>query len=354
MFDEFEERRAADAPVERMPTNKAAYGSKRRGRIAAVVILPLLFVYANNASWVSSRTPSGPPTVLAHRGLSQRYDGFGFSGDRCEARRMRPPEHDYIENTIRSMQAAFDRGADVVEFDVQLTRDGRFAVFHDRMLDCRTDGDGATREHTMAELKALDVAYGYSADGGRTFPFRGRGVGSMPSIDDIFERFPERSFLIDIKGRGPEDGAMLAARLAELPDARRARLMVFGREDTLDGLRAELPGIATFSVTSIQRCLTRYIGYGWTGVVPGECRDAPLFVPINVAPFLWGWPDRFLDRMEGAGASVVVIGRLGAGGISPGLDNPDDLDRLPDGFDGGVWTNDVDLAREAVGRPPRF
>lgn len=130
--------------------------------------------------------------------------------------------------------------------------------------------------------------------------------------------------------------------------------MVFGREDTLDGLRAELPGIATFSVTSIQRCLTRYIGYGWTGVVPGECRDAPLFVPINVAPFLWGWPDRFLDRMEGAGASVVVIGRLGAGGISPGLDSPDDLDRLPDGFDGGVWTNDVDLAREAVGRPPRF
>ena len=322
----------------------------RRGwKIGAGVILPVLFIYGNNASWFSSRTPSGPPSVLAHRGVSQRYDDNGSSGSPCEARRMLPPEHDYIENTIRSIRAAFDRGADLVEFDVQPTRDGQFAVFHDRTLDCRTNGRGLTREHTLEELKALDVAYGYTADGGRTFPFRGQGVGLMPSLDEVLESFPEQSFLIDIKGRGREDGALLAARLAMVPAARRSRLMIFGREETLAGLRMELPDLRTFSVASIQRCLTRYIGYGWTGVVPPICRDSPLFVPINVAPFLWGWPNRFLERVERTGSSVVVIGPFGSGGISPGLDSLEDLGRVPVSFDGGIWTNNVEVVREEIG-----
>lgn len=40
------------------------------------------------------------------------------------------------------MQAAFDHGADVVEFDVHRTADDRFAVFHDWTIDCRTEYDG--------------------------------------------------------------------------------------------------------------------------------------------------------------------------------------------------------------------
>ena len=54
-------------------------------------------------------------------------------------------------------------------------------------------------EHTLEELQALDIAYGYTADGGGTYPFRGQGVGEMPSMDEVFETFPDGSFLIDIK-----------------------------------------------------------------------------------------------------------------------------------------------------------
>jgi len=68
------------------------------------------------------------------------------------------PEHEYFENTIPSMRAAFDRGANVVEFDIHPTTDGRFAVFHDRTLECKTNGSGLTRTHTMEELKRLDIA----------------------------------------------------------------------------------------------------------------------------------------------------------------------------------------------------
>jgi glycerophosphoryl diester phosphodiesterase len=103
--------------------------------------------------------------------------------DTCTAARMLPPEHDYLENTIASMEASFKAGADIVEFDVHPTTDGHFAVFHDWTLDCRTNGKGVTREHSLQELKTLDIGYGYTADGGKTFPFRGISTAAQsPTI----------------------------------------------------------------------------------------------------------------------------------------------------------------------------
>ena len=48
------------------------------------------------------------------------------------------------------MEAAFGAGADIVEFDVHPTTDGAFVVFHDWTVDCRTNGNGVTRSHTLA------------------------------------------------------------------------------------------------------------------------------------------------------------------------------------------------------------
>ena len=91
------------------------------------------------------------------------------------------------------MRAAFDRGANVVEFDIHPTTDGRFAVFHDRTLECKTNGSGLTRTHTMEELKRLDIGYGYTFDDGHTYPFRGKGIGLLPSMDEVFQEFPGRA-----------------------------------------------------------------------------------------------------------------------------------------------------------------
>ena len=100
----------------------------------------------------------------------------------------------------------FQAGADIVELDLHITKDRQFAVFHDWKLDYRTNGTGVTRDYTIAELKSLDVGYGYSADGGKTFPFRGKGVGLMPSLDEVLAYFPERSFLIHVKSNDPKEG----------------------------------------------------------------------------------------------------------------------------------------------------
>ena len=58
----------------------------------------------------------------------------------------------------------------------------------------------------MAELKALDIGYGYTADGGTTFPFRGKGVGLMPTLDEVIARFPDKCFHINVKSNDPAEG----------------------------------------------------------------------------------------------------------------------------------------------------
>src|SRR6478735_11751155 len=136
-------------------------------------------VYVWNASWRVA-PPEGKLELIAHRGVHQTFDRSDLDNDTCTAERIDQPIHDYLENTIPSMQAAFTAGADIVELDVHPTTDGQFAVLHDWTVDCRTEGTGETRSHDMASLKLLDIGYGYTADNGATYPFRGKGIGMMP------------------------------------------------------------------------------------------------------------------------------------------------------------------------------
>lgn len=304
-------------------------------------------IFLNNTSLMSNR-PTGKPVILAHRGLAQEFDRTGLTGETCTAERMLPPRHDYLENTIRSMEAAFAMGADALELDVHPTTDGQFAVFHDWTVDCRTEGTGETRSHTMAELKQLDIGYGYTADGGKSFPFRGTGIGQMPSLAEVMQRFSDKRFHINIKSNDAQEGKALATFLATLPVERRALLTVVGGEAPLASVKDALPKMRTLSKASLMRCLLRYEALGWSGYVPADCRGSTLLVPINVAPWLWGWPERFLERMEGAGTNVYLLGPYHGGGFSDGIDDPALLDRLPAGYSGGISTDQLDLIAPAM------
>lgn len=315
--------------------------------LALVVAVPCALFLANSDRFVEPL--AGPPTLLAHRGIAQRFDERGLQNDTCTAARMLPPRHAYLENTLPSIQAGFDAGADLVELDVHPTTDGRFAVFHDWTLDCRTDGHGETRSHAMADLKKLDIGHGYTADGGRTFPFRGRGRGLMPALDEVLAAFPDRRFVINVKSRDPSEGRKLAAALAGLPPARRASLVVYGGDEPVAQLRRLLPEVRTASRASLKACLLRYLALGWSGYVPEACRRSMVLVPVNLAGLAWGWPNRFIRRMEAAGSEVFVVGPYG-GGFTTGIDGPEDLQRLPAGYAGGIWTNEVEAVARSLGR----
>jgi len=64
------------------------------------------------------------------------------------------------ENTMLSFERALELGADWIELDVHLSRDGALIVIHDETLDRTTNGHGAVRSHTLAELKLLDAGDG--------------------------------------------------------------------------------------------------------------------------------------------------------------------------------------------------
>ena len=77
------------------------------------------------------------PLVIAHRGDSAH----------------RP------ENTLASFESALTVGADLIELDIQRTRDGQVVVLHDGTLERTTDGRGKVFEKTLAEVKAVSAGY---------------------------------------------------------------------------------------------------------------------------------------------------------------------------------------------------
>ncbi|MEH7179371.1 glycerophosphodiester phosphodiesterase family protein [Neobacillus vireti] len=308
-------------------------------RIFIFLLLLSLFIFLNNSS-IFAKDRKGDPLLLAHRGLGQTFSMEGITGETCTAERIYPPEHPYLENTIPSMEAAFENGADVVELDIKPTKDGQFAVFHDWTLECRTNAEGTTKEYTMAELKQLDIGYGYTADNGKTYPFRGKGVGLMPSLDEVLTHFPDESLLIHIKSDDPEEGIQLADVLAKLPEDRLSQITVYGGDQPIAAIKEELPDLRVMSKAALKSCLLPYIAVGWTGYIPSACEKTQLHIPEKYGPWLWGWSDKFLNRMDSVDTRVIVV--AGDGGWSEGFDTPEDLERLPADYNGGIWTNRID------------
>jgi glycerophosphoryl diester phosphodiesterase len=87
------------------------------------------------------------------------------------------------ENTLASFEHALELGADWIELDVHLTRDGQLAVIHDETLDRTTNGSGLVRDCTLAELQRLDAGDGEH----------------IPSLDEVLAWARERGAVIDIE-----------------------------------------------------------------------------------------------------------------------------------------------------------
>ena len=235
----------------------------------------LFFVWLNNTN-AFLVVPDRSPLILAHRGLAQTFSLAGVAWDTNTARIIHPPEHEYLENTIPSMRAAFAAGADIVEFDVRLTRDHKLAVFHDFLLEYRTNGTGQVSDTAMADLRTLDVGYGYTADGGKTFPLRGKGVGLLVSSEEVFAAFPEKSFLVHIKDGGGTAGNLLVEQMRGFPSDRVARLAFYGDHDAVMEIRKHYPAVKVLSMNTLKRALIAYLLIDWTGWIPEAIRNTQL------------------------------------------------------------------------------
>jgi glycerophosphoryl diester phosphodiesterase len=306
-------------------------------------------IYLFNASWRAAPPDNPQVTLIAHRGVHQTFPRDGLDNDTCTAERIYPPEHAYIENTLQSMNAAFAAGADIVELDVHPTTDGQFAVLHDWTIDCRTEGTGETRSHDMAYLKTLDIGYGYTADGGATYPLRGTGVGRMPELTEVLSAMPDRQFLVNFKSREQREGDMLATLVTEHPEWRSAVWGAYGGDEPTYRAAELIDGLAVWSRRGLVDCLVQYGALGWSGYMPAACSNTKVMLPLNVAPFAWGWPNLFLERMRNAGSEVILLGPAGAGDPgTAGIDTLEQLAQVPASFDGYLWTNRIEVIGPAL------
>lgn len=285
-----------------------------------------------NASWLAPE-PKGALKPIALGGLAQLPRGDG--GD-CTAAKIEPPIHAYLGNTVASIARAAKLGAPVIAVDVVVTKDERIALFGGDDLACLTDGRGDPRDLTLAQLKALDAAHGYTADGGQSFPLRGKGLGAIPSLGEALAVVGRARLLYRLEGENPRETEILVAAL-------KAAGRDFGkRGDAFTGapvqiarVRELLPEAWAFTREEGETCVGDYIALGWSGYVPESCRGGTMIVPLGAQWKLWGWPNRLIARLEEHGTRIVIEGPEGRG-----LDLPEQLGEIPASFNGYAFVAD--------------
>jgi glycerophosphoryl diester phosphodiesterase len=94
------------------------------------------------------------------------------------------------ENTMASFARAVELGADWVELDVHLARDGALAVIHDDTLDRTTTGTGFVKDHTLPELKRLDAGSWFAPQ------YAGERI---PSLDEVLAWAREQGVTVDVE-----------------------------------------------------------------------------------------------------------------------------------------------------------
>ena len=152
------------------------------------------------------------------------------------------------ENTLYGFERAAALGVDVIETDVRATSDGEVVIMHDEHVERTTDGAGRVPTLTLAELKRLDAGYRWTADGGRSFPFRGQGV-TVPTLREVFAALPSMRFNIEPKQSNPPIVAPLCRLIREYGMTDKVMVAAFSGS-TLEQFRRECPEVATSASAS--------------------------------------------------------------------------------------------------------
>ena len=87
-------------------------------------------------------------------------------------------------------------------------------------------------------------------------------------------------------------------------------------------------------------CSEAYALLAWRGYLPQRCRGGTLMVPLNYQWAFWGWPNRLIARMEEYGGRVLLLGPIG-NNRPRGLTLPEQLDDIPQSFNGYIWIEDA-------------
>lgn len=176
------------------------------------------------------------------------------------------------ENTIAAFDHGLSSGADGLELDVRLSRDGVLMVHHDATLERTTNGLGLVSECSAAALERLDAGFHFRGIEGERYRDRGCRI---PRLTDVLTHYPNIPIIMELKGRDPEIGRR-AAQVVR--DAGALDRVCFGGYSArvLRAARQESAG----AITSAAKEEIRWFLYrSWARAAPRRTRYRALQVP---------------------------------------------------------------------------
>jgi glycerophosphoryl diester phosphodiesterase len=209
------------------------------------------------------------------------------------------------------------------------------------------------------DLAALQLAAGAEADAVH-IPLEAAGDALVPvrqfeskCAADLAQRRPDIAATAYSLSR-PElfwqvQGADAAkALLAKLPAGDR-RHMLIGDEAAVAVAKAERPAMRAFTLAAARKCAADYRG-SYLGSVPESCAGGVMLLTLDELGFtLWGWPNRFLQRMAEA-KTMVIIAQDVEGEKIKGLTNVKQYGDIAQGYNGYIWVDKIEELGPALRR----
>jgi glycerophosphoryl diester phosphodiesterase len=179
-------------------------------------------------------------------------------------------EDEFPSNTMYAFRSALKAGADMLELDVGVTKDGQVVVMHDTTLDRTTNGTGTIASHTLKQVEKLDGAYWFHAAddayrhdrSAKAYTFRGVANGGkkapkgftaadfrVPTLKGVLKAFPHTPINIEIKGRTKAEAVDEYIKNAEVlgkllkDNPRRDLIVVSFKQEAVDRFHAIAPKI---------------------------------------------------------------------------------------------------------------
>ncbi len=248
------------------------------------------------------------------------------------------------ENTLASFIQSLKDGADTLESDLHLTKDGEIIMMHDPVVDRTTNGTGPISEMTLKEIKALDAGYKFTPDGGKTYPFRSQGI-KVPTLAEALSAFPDKRINLEIKDNNQE----LVEKVVDLIAATGREdsvLLTAGDDETMKKLRAyvEKTGSQVAISASTGEIFDFFMGVGQD--TPPPKGVMALQVPYKIefgGENITVVTPAFVEKAHKHGIHVHVWT----------IDDPKEMKELRDMGVDGIFTDFPKLAKQVLSNAPK-
>jgi glycerophosphoryl diester phosphodiesterase len=299
----------------------------------AIILPSLALIILSHANFSSLPPPELPPGY--HRFANKTPRVFSHRG----STKLFP------QNTLFAFQNSVALGADVLDMDVRLTKDGEVVMVHDESLYKVTGQNVLVQDLTLAELLQFDFGFTFTPNEGKSFPYRGLGIKVM-TLRQALTELPSNALLnIELKIPGPGfigTGGLLPDKVCELLTEFKAtkRAIVASFSDMAwYRFRSRCPEVPTAAgpLTMLQFLFFATITLG----------EVPL--PRLLVPFSALQPPQVVTTQS----VVEAAHRINVGVHVWTVDAPADIDDLTKINVDGIMSDRLDVLLESVGNRGR-